>query len=85
MKNIETQVRESEERYRNFAADVAHELRTRLSSLFLQLNELADLREVGSLNETVNAMSRIVEQLLALARLDALVIRETDTADLIDI
>ena len=47
--------------------------------------ELGDLREVGSLKETVNAMSIIVEQLLALARLDALVIREPDTADLIDI
>ena len=85
LKNIENQVRKSEKRYRYFAAYVAHELRTHLSSLLLQLDELSELENIKPLKESVGDMSRLVEQLLALARLDSLIIQNDDTVNLCEI
>ncbi len=75
-------LRESEERHRRFAADVAHELRTPLAVLHSNLDSLEDAEIARSLRRDVDAMTRLVEQLLALARLDFLEIDSTDQADL---
>lgn len=73
---------ESEKRHRDFAADVAHELRTPLTLLKLQLDEMEDSDLARTLQQEVNSMTRLVEQLLALARMDMLDINPEDEADL---
>jgi two-component system, OmpR family, sensor kinase len=53
-----------------FASDAAHELKTPLTIIALELERLPV--EVGAtLRDDVNALSRLVDQLLLLARLDA--------------
>ncbi|WP_343136933.1 sensor histidine kinase [Luteibacter rhizovicinus] len=66
------------ERERRFSADVAHELRTPLSSTMINLeNAMAVPRgedasvALGSARECLESLARRIEQLLALARLEA--------------
>ena len=61
---------ESAARQEAFAADVAHELRTPLAILALELEKL-DGEVASRLKRDVTGMSRLVEQLLVLAQLDA--------------
>jgi heavy metal sensor kinase len=64
---------------KRFVADASHELRTPLTAMRTELESIAsdsrlkpDLREaLGSLLEEVERLTRIVEQLFALSRLDA--------------
>ena len=81
-KRTEQELRESEERHRAFATNVAHELRTPLSSLLLKLGESDKIKNINPLKDDVSSMSRLVEQLLSLARLDMLIIQEEDVVDL---
>ena len=53
-----------------FAADVAHELRTPLAVLALELDAL-DHPDAGRLKGDVLAMRRLIDQLMLLARIDA--------------
>ncbi len=53
-----------------FAADVAHEIRTPLAIFALELQRLPD-DVAGRLRKDVASMSRLVDQLLILARVDA--------------
>jgi two-component system OmpR family sensor kinase len=81
---------ESEERLRNFLADASHELRTPLASIrgYAELFRMGAAAEPG---ETAKAMRRIedeaermgvlVEDLLALARLDEVPARERQLVD----
>jgi PAS domain S-box-containing protein len=84
-KKAETALRDSEIRHRGFAADIAHELRTPLSILRLHLEDLGGSEAVDMLRRDVGAMSRLVEQLLALARLDNIPVDIDDTTDLREI
>lgn len=78
----ENALRDSEERHRQFAADVAHELRTPLAVLRSNLDGLADEDVVRSLRQDVDSMARLVEQLLAIARLDFLAVTPGNEIDL---
>ena len=55
-------------RERQFASDVAHELRTPLTTLKLEL--AGPEPDIRAIKEEVNRLSRLVEQLLTLARLE---------------
>ncbi len=61
---------ETAARQETFAADVAHELRTPLAILALELEKL-ESATATRLKKDVSGMSRLVEQLLVLAQLDA--------------
>lgn len=66
------------ERERRFSADVAHELRTPLASIMLNLEsamatcDLSEVRDsVAGAQHSVGTLARRIEQLLALAKLEA--------------
>jgi signal transduction histidine kinase len=67
---------------REFTADAAHELRTPLSILRTRVDTLDDQGIAGALHQDIEAMSRIVGQLLDIAELDVLVVDPNDRADL---
>lgn len=75
------------ERHRNFAADVAHELRTPLAVLRANIDALDTAQPVplDTLRHDVAMMSRIVEQLLARTRLDSMVVALNEQADLAEV
>lgn len=66
---------------REFTADVAHELRTPLAVLILQLEEV-HLPSVQKARRGALAMSRLVNQLLRLAQMEVLTIHPEQTVDL---
>jgi signal transduction histidine kinase len=66
---------------RDFAADAAHELRTPLTILRTRLDTLDDQRVVKALRRDIEAISRIVSQLLDIAELDALTVDPLELAD----
>lgn len=67
---------------RDFTADVAHELRTPLSVLRLRVDALADRRAAEALQSDLEVMKRVVDQLLALAELEAAPPESAAAADL---
>lgn len=81
-KLTEQRLRESEIRHRDFAADVAHELRTPLSVMRANLDNMADSTQVKALRGDVDAMARLVEQLLAASRAEMLTVGPDAVADL---
>ena len=78
----ETKLRESERRNREFAADVAHELRTPLAILRSRLENLGDAEQTQVLIEHVDGMSQIISQLLAETDIEGVSVKPTDVADL---
>ena len=67
---------------REFTADAAHELRTPLSILRTRVETLDDQRVAKALRLDIEAMSRVVGQLLDIAELEAFTIDPSEVADL---
>jgi signal transduction histidine kinase len=67
---------------REFTADAAHELRTPLSILRARVETLDDPRIAEALHSDIEAMSRVVGQLLDIAELEAFTIDPSERADL---
>jgi signal transduction histidine kinase len=67
---------------REFTADAAHELRTPLSILRTRVETLDDPRVAKALHLDIEAMSRVVSQLLDIAELEAFTIDPAEVADL---
>lgn len=83
--------RESKEALRRFLADASHELRTPLTSIIGYLDVLAERGDVdpasrqealGAMRDEAGQMVRLVEDLLALARLESLRERPKEPVDL---
>jgi signal transduction histidine kinase len=67
---------------REFTADAAHELRTPLSILRTRVETLDDPRVAKALHLDIEAMSRVISQLLDIAELEAFTIDPSEVADL---
>jgi signal transduction histidine kinase len=67
---------------RDFTADAAHELRTPLAVLRAHVETLPDPAARDALVRDVDSMTRLVSQLLAVARAEALTIAMDEQADL---
>lgn len=72
-------------RQREFTADAAHELRTPLAVLTAHVDTLPDRAIAASLRLDLEGMAHLVEQLLRVARVEDLVVKPNDLADLGDI
>lgn len=75
-------LRKAESERLSFAADAAHELRTPLAILRVHADSLDDSETTRQLRSDVDHITRIVEQVLAKSRVEALEIKPGETVDL---
>jgi PAS domain S-box-containing protein len=80
--DMEHALKESVRRQQSFMADVAHQLRTPLAVLNANIDTLDDRTLAESLKSDANALSRMVEGLLAETKIEDLEIGTEDRADL---
>lgn len=85
LKTIEGSLRDAAERNRTFTMNVAHQLRTPLAVLRSNIDNLDNQAITGSLKRDVDAISRMVEQLLDATRLETLEYTESDRVDLVEL
>ena len=85
MKRAMDALRDSATKHREFAANVAHKLRTPLAVLRSNLDNLNASDEVVALRLEVDTLARMVEQLLTLTRYENFVIPRTGVSDLYDV
>ena len=78
-------MRQKDEERMTFAADVAHELRTPLAVLRAHLDSLDDGDANFQMIQDVDQITRIVEQVLAKSRIEAIEVGPGDTADLAEV
>lgn len=84
--NLLSKLADAATRHESFAADIAHELRTPLASMMLELDEI-DHPAAMRLKSDVASMRRLIDQLMLLAQMDAqqASATATDTIDLNDV
>lgn len=82
LKRAERALRDSEQRHRDFASDIAHELRTPLAVLRTRLDTLDDSEEHRAMRDDITAMSRLLHQMLAATRLETLATDSFRSVDL---
>ena len=76
-----TRLEQTIEAQRTFMAQAAHGLRTPLAVLTARLDSLQDAREVEALRHDTDRMTRLVGQLLRMARLESLPLEVTGVVD----
>lgn len=72
-------------RQRDFAADAAHQLRTPLAVLTLEVARLPDSAARTRIAEEIDRLTRLVNQLLRLAQASDAMARERSAVDLVDV
>lgn len=82
LKARERSLQRAEEERLSFAADAAHELRTPLAILRAHIDSLDVNDTTRQLRADAEQISRIIEQVLAKSRIEAIEIKPDETADL---
>jgi len=82
---VDRELRSSEEKNRLFAADVAHELRMPLAVMRLHLEKVEDRETAKEMLEYVDKMGRMLEQLLAAAKIENQADQKMEQINLLDI
>lgn len=82
LKRAMNALQKSDQHHREFAASVAHQLRTPLAVLRSNLDNLPNEDNVMDLRREVDALARMVEQLLTLTRYDNFVVAPDAKVDL---
>jgi len=81
-RRLDRALRRSEEKHRQFAADVAHELRTPLAVLRTQIDNQKSAKIKEALIPDVESLTHLVERILTMTRLDTVDIGPEERADL---